>query len=51
MPKIKQVEDITEKRKAIIKVVDLMVRFKITPQDIVNELAYAIELNKQFSKK
>lgn len=39
-----------EKRKALIKVVGLMVRFRIIPQDIVNELAYAIKLNKKSKK-
>jgi hypothetical protein len=38
-----------EKRQAIIKVVDLIVRFRITPQDIANELAYR-EYNKTKQK-
>lgn len=40
-----------EKEKAIIKIVNLMVQFKITPQNILNELTYAIKLHKKTRKK
>jgi hypothetical protein len=39
-----------EKQAAIIKVVDLMVRFRISPQDILDELKFAMELGKKLGK-